>query len=136
MSLRWKNLFIIALAFFGILAVILATEAILLNSFSELEIRATNTDALRARDSISASLSELSSKTGDWANWDDAVVDSYSAIIDQRVYKKARTHQEAVAELQRCSGTQFDPHIVQVFLQLMDHELSLAPTIAAGLMAP
>ncbi len=48
------------------------------------------------------------------------VVDSYSAIVDQRVYKAARSHAEAVAELKRHAGTQFDPHIVQVFLRLLE----------------
>lgn len=50
-----------------------------------------------------------------------AVVDAYSAIVDKRVYKEARTHEEAVAELVRCSGTQFDPEIVKVFLKLYRH---------------
>jgi len=48
------------------------------------------------------------------------VVDSYSAIVDQRVYKAARSNEEAVAELQKHAGTQFDPHIVQVFLRLLE----------------
>lgn len=45
-----------------------------------------------------------------------SVVDSYSAITDRRVYKEARSHAEAVSELRKHSGTQFDPHIVEVFL--------------------
>jgi GAF domain-containing protein len=44
------------------------------------------------------------------------VVDSYSAIMDRRVYKEARTHAEAVSELRKHAGTQFDPHVVEVFL--------------------
>jgi GAF domain-containing protein/HAMP domain-containing protein len=47
------------------------------------------------------------------------VVDSYSAITDVRVYKKARSHEEAVAELKKHSGTQFDPRIVKVFLRVL-----------------
>jgi GAF domain-containing protein len=43
------------------------------------------------------------------------VVDSYSAIMDRRVYKDAGSREEAIAELKRCAGTQFDPHIVEVF---------------------
>jgi len=48
------------------------------------------------------------------------VVDSYCAIIDKRVYKEARPLGEAAAELKRCAGTQFDPSIVDVFLESLD----------------
>jgi len=44
-----------------------------------------------------------------------AVVDAYTAIRDERIYSKAHTHEEAIAELRRASGTQFDPKIVDVF---------------------
>jgi HD-GYP domain-containing protein (c-di-GMP phosphodiesterase class II) len=44
------------------------------------------------------------------------VVDSYSAITDKRVYKDARPAGEAVAELKRYAGTQFDPRVVEAFL--------------------
>ena len=46
------------------------------------------------------------------------VVDSYSAITDKRVYKAARPASEAVAELRRYAGTQFDPQIVEAFLAI------------------
>jgi len=44
-----------------------------------------------------------------------AVVDAYVAIRDDRVYRAARSHEEAIAELRRSSGTQFDPVIVDIF---------------------
>ncbi len=44
-----------------------------------------------------------------------AVVDAYVAIRDKRVYSEAHPHEEAVAEIRRFSGTQFDPEIVDVF---------------------
>lgn len=44
-----------------------------------------------------------------------AVVDAYVAIRDERIYSEAHTHEEAIAELRRSSGTQFDPNIVDVF---------------------
>jgi HD-GYP domain-containing protein (c-di-GMP phosphodiesterase class II) len=47
------------------------------------------------------------------------VVDSYSAIMDKRVYREARSQEEAVAELRRCAGTQFDPQVVAAFLRLL-----------------
>ncbi|HEX7586762.1 MAG TPA: CHASE4 domain-containing protein, partial [Anaerolineae bacterium] len=72
MTLRWKTASAIALAFLSLLALLLVAAAILLDSFAALETRQTTTDAERARDSLSNSLTELTSKSGDWANWDDA----------------------------------------------------------------
>jgi HD-GYP domain-containing protein (c-di-GMP phosphodiesterase class II) len=46
------------------------------------------------------------------------VVDSFCAMIDQRSYKEAQSVSDAIAELQRCSGTQFDPRIVEKFREL------------------
>lgn len=51
-----------------------------------------------------------------------AVVDAYSAITDDRVYRKARSHEEALAELRRCAGTQFDPEVVGVFLKIQSDD--------------
>ncbi len=45
-----------------------------------------------------------------------AVADSYDAMTSQRSYRPALSQEEAIAELKRCSGTQFDPEIVIVFL--------------------
>ena len=44
-----------------------------------------------------------------------AVVDAYTAIRDDRIYSESHTHEEAIAELRRFSGTQFDPDIVDIF---------------------
>lgn len=49
-----------------------------------------------------------------------SVVDTYCAMITKRSYKDACTDQEARAELVRCSGSQFDPRIVETFLQVLD----------------
>jgi putative nucleotidyltransferase with HDIG domain len=46
-----------------------------------------------------------------------SIVDAYSAMMDDRVYCKAKTKEEAVAELLRCSGTQFDEQIVKLFVK-------------------
>jgi len=45
------------------------------------------------------------------------VVDSYSAIVDRRVYKEARSPQQAMAELNRCAGVQFDPQVIELFVR-------------------
>lgn len=45
------------------------------------------------------------------------ITDSYDAMTSERSYKKPLSHQEAIEEIQRCSGTHYDPEIVKVFLQ-------------------
>jgi HD-GYP domain-containing protein (c-di-GMP phosphodiesterase class II) len=49
-----------------------------------------------------------------------AVVDAYGAITETRPYRAARTHEEAVAEIQRCAGTQFDPQAVEAFCRVIE----------------
>ncbi len=51
------------------------------------------------------------------------VVDSYSAITDARVYKTARSHSEAIAELHRGAGAQFDPRVVDALLEMLETEI-------------
>ena len=45
-----------------------------------------------------------------------AVADAYDAMTSDRAYRKALPHEVACGELERCSGVQFDPEIVPVFL--------------------
>jgi diguanylate cyclase (GGDEF)-like protein/PAS domain S-box-containing protein len=45
-----------------------------------------------------------------------SVADTYDAMTSERSYRKKMSREEAVKELKRCSGTQFDPMIVDVFL--------------------
>jgi HD-GYP domain-containing protein (c-di-GMP phosphodiesterase class II) len=49
-----------------------------------------------------------------------SVVDSFDAMTSKRVYKEAMTKNEAFEEIQRCRGTMYNPHIVDVFLALKD----------------
>jgi HD-GYP domain-containing protein (c-di-GMP phosphodiesterase class II) len=46
-----------------------------------------------------------------------AIADTYTTITDGRIYKDARSSTEACEEIEQCAGTQFDPEIVEVFLQ-------------------
>jgi diguanylate cyclase (GGDEF)-like protein/putative nucleotidyltransferase with HDIG domain len=46
-----------------------------------------------------------------------AVAESYDMIVSETAYKAGRSSEEAVAELRRCSGTQFDPAIVEAFIR-------------------
>jgi putative nucleotidyltransferase with HDIG domain len=55
-----------------------------------------------------------------------AVADAMDAITSDRPYRKARSFDEARQEVLRCSGTQFDPNVVEVFLKIPNelwHEL-------------
>lgn len=70
-----------------------------------------------------------------------AAADAYHAIRSDRPYRSGRTHREAMRELQRCSGSQFDPQVVKALLGALesDDELrALLPTVgeAAPTAAP
>ncbi len=44
-----------------------------------------------------------------------AIANSYDAMTNNRVYRRGRPHEKAIAELRRCAGTQFDPELVEHF---------------------
>jgi two-component system, cell cycle response regulator len=48
-----------------------------------------------------------------------AVCDAYDAITSDRPYRAARSREEAIAELRRCSGTQFNPDVVEAFCSVV-----------------
>lgn len=48
-----------------------------------------------------------------------SVVDAFGAMTEDRVYRKKRSVKEAVKELKACSGTDFDPKIVKVFIKVL-----------------
>ena len=51
-----------------------------------------------------------------------AVVDAYDAMTEERSYSKTMSKEEALNEIQRCSGTQFDPEIAESFIKIMNEE--------------
>jgi diguanylate cyclase (GGDEF)-like protein/putative nucleotidyltransferase with HDIG domain len=48
-----------------------------------------------------------------------AAVDAYHAMLSARPYRPARTHAEAVEELRRCAGAQFDPAVVDALFGVL-----------------
>jgi len=46
-----------------------------------------------------------------------AVADAYDAMTTNRTHEKALSEEEAIIEIRRCSGTQFDPEVAKVFVE-------------------
>jgi putative two-component system response regulator len=49
-----------------------------------------------------------------------AIADVYDALVSERPYKKAFSHDKSVEIIKKDSGTHFDPKIVEVFLSVTD----------------
>ena len=52
--------------------------------------------------------------------------DVYDAIISQRVYKSAGTHEQACVAIVKGRGTQFDPDMVDAFIDIAEECRSIA----------
>jgi diguanylate cyclase (GGDEF)-like protein len=52
-----------------------------------------------------------------------AITDAYEALTSVRPYRRAFSHEEAVAELLKNSGTQFEPKLLEKFLQMLEEHL-------------
>jgi putative nucleotidyltransferase with HDIG domain len=61
-----------------------------------------------------------------------AIADAYEAMISGRPYKPSMTHAEAIAELRRAAGVQFDPDIVQLFVTLYGRNVPSTRSLAAS----
>jgi diguanylate cyclase (GGDEF)-like protein len=61
------------------------------------------------------------------------VTDAYDAMTSDRIYRPKRSARAALAELERCAGTQFDPGIVAAFAEELGESSSLeaAPALAS-----
>lgn len=48
-----------------------------------------------------------------------SIADTYDAMTSDRPYRRAMTHEAAVKELKKCSGTQLDPNLIPFFLEVI-----------------
>lgn len=49
-----------------------------------------------------------------------SVADSYDSMTSERAYRSGLTHESAIAEIKKSSGTQLDPNIVEAFLAIAE----------------
>jgi len=54
-----------------------------------------------------------------------AIADTYDAMISERAYRKPYSQNDTIMEIERCAGSQFDPNIVQLFIEMMKEDGSL-----------
>jgi putative nucleotidyltransferase with HDIG domain len=65
-----------------------------------------------------------------------AVADMYDAMTSDRPYRSRRTHQEAVDEIKRTTGTKLDPRVAEVFLQVLKDISPTADSSATMVIQP
>lgn len=51
------------------------------------------------------------------------IIDSYDVMTHQRSYKTAMTKKEALAEIEKCSGSQFDPYLAGKFIEMIRNQI-------------
>lgn len=55
-----------------------------------------------------------------------ALADAYDAMVSDRTYRKALSADDALGEIKRCAGTQFDPELVDTFINAVRDDLDAA----------
>jgi HD-GYP domain-containing protein (c-di-GMP phosphodiesterase class II) len=61
-----------------------------------------------------------------------AIADAYDAMVHDRPYKRAISHAQAIDELRRHAGTQFDPDLVAIFCDIYADRAPEADPAALG----
>jgi diguanylate cyclase (GGDEF)-like protein/putative nucleotidyltransferase with HDIG domain len=67
-----------------------------------------------------------------------SIADAYDAMVTDRVYRKGRSREAAIEELRKCAGRQFDPALVEQFVEATTaagERSGAAPSDADGAMA-
>lgn len=60
------------------------------------------------------------------------VIDSFDAMTSERPYQKTKTFEEAIVELRDCSGTQFDPKLVELFISYIRTQMPRSEYVELG----
>ena len=47
------------------------------------------------------------------------IVDAYQAMTNERPYRKAMSQEEAIEELKKRKGSQFDPNLIEKFVDMI-----------------
>lgn len=55
-----------------------------------------------------------------------AVADSFDAMVTDRPYRAGKPLWQAVEELEKCAGTQFDPEVVEAFKRVLADKVEVA----------
>lgn len=53
-----------------------------------------------------------------------AIADAYDVMVSGRPYQKGKSKREALNEIRRCAGSQFDPYLAKLFIQLLYQEFT------------
>ncbi len=61
-----------------------------------------------------------------------AIADTFDAITTDRPYHKGATYENALAEIRRCTGTQFDPQVTESFIKAISQEFNVGTDVSAG----
>jgi HD-GYP domain-containing protein (c-di-GMP phosphodiesterase class II) len=51
-----------------------------------------------------------------------AIADAYDVMRSGRFYKRTLTKKEAIEELEKSSGSQFDPQLIKKFIEILEEE--------------
>ncbi len=62
-----------------------------------------------------------------------AVADAFDAMLTDRPYRRALTEEYALSELERCAGTQFDPGVIEAFLEAKEKGFPSRSPLSVGL---
>lgn len=64
------------------------------------------------------------------------VADAFDAMVADRPYRRGRSREEAALELRRCSGTHFDPRVVDAFIGVLERQAAERPAADADTEGP